>query len=143
MFNLNYFKIMKKNNFTTIIDGNGNESVIFTKEDILNERMTPTKRYHLTEKSALIYTLVYEMFKFMGDMRDVHEIMDECFHTENWFTNHEWTYAQSKEFQEKVIVPIIRKTWGMNKTRAEHEAGWWMLSYGFKYSDPDKIMLKD
>lgn len=118
------------------------EIPFFYKEDILNKRVSPTDRMWLNHEGSLIYSLVYEMFKFIGDTRSYKEIFDECFNEEKWYTNHEWTISQNEDFKRTIGVPLIMKVLKTSKSRAETEYAWFCLSYGFKYSDPENAFAK-
>lgn len=107
----------------------------FYKEDILNKRVSSTDRIWLREESSLIYCLIYEMFKYIGDTRSYKEILKECFEDEQWYLKHEWTIEQSENFKKEIGIPLIMKAWQTTKTNASHEYAWFSLSYGLKYSD--------
>lgn len=114
-----------------------NNYSLFTFDEMLNEKLERWESTALNGRNtpALVYSLVIDMFRFIGDNRPEEEILTECKTKERWFDNYHWTTAQHDEWRTKHLIPILRKRMHLNKDRAERESSWFMLQWSFSIKD--------
>lgn len=113
------------------------EYSLFTFDEMANQKLERWESCALNGRNtpALIYSLVVDMFRFIGDKRDEVEILTECTDEERWFDKYTWTMEQHEEWRTKHLIPIIRKRMHLNKDRAERESSWFMLQWSFRIKD--------
>lgn len=117
-----------------------NNYSLFTFDEMLNQKLERWESTTLNGRNspALVYSLVIDMFRFIGDNRPEEEILTGCKTEERWFDNYHWTTAQHDEWRTKHLIPILRKRMHLNKDRAERESSWFMLQWSFRIKDDEK-----
>lgn len=114
-----------------------NNYSLFTFDEMLNQKLDRWEATALNGRStpALVYSLVVDMFRFIGDERSEQDILTECKTEERWFDKYHWTTEQHEEWRTKHLIPILRKRMHLNKDRAERESSWFMLQWSFQIKD--------
>ena len=75
-----------------------------------------------------------EMFKRVG-----RKYPDKAFtKNDNWYMMEEWTNAESKDFRQWLIAKL-RKDLRLTKKRAETEAAFFDLQWGWKETKEDEV----
>lgn len=110
---------------------------LFNFDEMLNKPLERWESRVLNGRTnpSLIYSLVLDMFRFIGDERSEDEILTECKTVQDWYQKHTWTSKQSQEWRSTHLVPILRKRMKIAKYRAEKEAAWFMLQWSFMIND--------
>lgn len=72
-----------------------------------------------------------EMFKRVGAE---HEFSLKYCEQEDWYKKRTWTYAEEAEFR-KWLVPYLAKEMRTSKKRADREASWFLLMWGWMCRD--------
>lgn len=117
-----------------------NNYTLFTFDEMLNQKLERWESAALNGRGtpALVYSLVVDMFRFIGDSRSEEDILTECKTEERWFDKYYWTTAQHEEWRTKHLIPVLKKRMRLNKARAERESSWFMLQWSFQIKDDDK-----
>lgn len=110
---------------------------LFDFDEMLNAKLERWESIELNGRKtpSLVYSLVIDMFRFIGDTREETEILDECYTVKGWYKNHSWTKTKYDEWKSTRLVPIIRKRMGLSKEKANREASWFMLEWSFMIED--------
>jgi hypothetical protein len=109
---------------------------LYTFEEVMKKgNLSRSELFNLKHGSSLQYTLVYDMFKFIGDERSHEDILNECKTSEKWFENHFWTMKQHDDWVETHGIPMLRRIFRWSKTVASREISWFLLMDGFTISD--------
>lgn len=121
-----------------------NNYSLFTFDEMLNQKLDRWESNALNGRTgpSLIYSLVIDMFRFIGDTRDEKEILDECRYEKEWYDKYLWTIEQHDEWRTKHLIPVIKKRMRLSKDRAERESSWFMLQWSFRI-DEDKNTSND
>ena len=119
-----------------------NNNSLFTFDEMLNQKLDRWESCTLNGRHSpsLVYSLVVDMFRYIGDERDGEEILKECNTTENWFNNYTWTTIQCERWRKEHLVPILMKRMKLPKYRAVRESAWFMLQWSFRIVDPEEIL---
>ena len=110
---------------------------LFTFDEMLNGKLDRWESCTLNGRNspALVYSLVIDMFRYIGDTRPEDQILTECCTTENWYQKYTWTTIQHNKWREEHLIPVIMKRMRIPKYRAERESSWFMLQWSFKVED--------
>lgn len=119
-----------------------NNHSLFTFDEMLNQKLDRWESCTLNGRRSpsLVYSLVIDMFRYIGDERDAEEILKECTTTENWFENYSWTTIQYNKWREEHLIPVLMKRMKLPKYRAERESSWFMLMWSFHIIDSEEIL---
>lgn len=129
---------MEKKNRMTF---NGVE--LYTFDEVMEKgNLSRSELFNLKHGSSLQYTLVYDMFKFIGDERGYEDILNECKTSEKWFENHSWTMKQHSDWEETHGIPMLCRIFKWSKTVASKEISWFLLMDGFTISDYEEHYKK-
>lgn len=106
---------------------------LFTFDEMINSKLERWESQALNGRTtpSLVYSLVIDMFRYIGDERPEEEILDECQKVDDWYQKHTWTLNQHNKWKNEHLIPIIKKRMKLPKYRAEKEASWFMLQWGF------------
>lgn len=112
---------------------------VYTFDEVMEKgNLSRSEIYVLKNSSALQYTLVYDMFKFIGDERSHKDILNECKTTRDWYLNHSWTLEQNDEWRNTHGIPMLKRLFKWSKETCRREISWFLLGYGFTISDYNK-----
>lgn len=116
-----------------------NNYSLFTFDEMLNQKLDRWESNTLNGSSSpsLVYSLVVDMFRYIGDNRPEEDILKECATSENWYNNYTWTTVQHNKWREEHLIPVLRKRMKLPKYRAERESSWFMLQWSFRIVDPE------
>lgn len=127
---------MKENKDKIRLEFDGNK--VFTFEEVMEKgNLSRSELWNLKNTSALQYTLVYDMFKFIHDERSCQDILTECKTTKEWYMKHTWTLEENNNWRNTHGIPMLKRIFGWSKGTCERELSWFLLGYGFMISDYD------
>lgn len=114
-----------------------NHYSLFTFDEMLNGKLERWESQALNGRTtpSLIYSLVLDMFRYIGDNRSEDDILTECQTVEDWYQKHTWSKEQHDLWRDKHLIPVIMKRMKLPKYRAERESGWFMLQWSFMIKD--------
>lgn len=116
---------------------------LYTFAEVMEKgNLSRSELFNLKTGSSLQYTLVYDMFKFIGDERNYKDILNECKNSKKWFENYSWTMKQHSDWEETHGIPMLRRIFKWNKTVASKEISWFLLMYGLTISDYEEHYKK-
>ena len=117
-----------------------NNYSLFTFDEMLNGKLERWENSSLNGRTSpsLVYSLVIDMFRYIGDKRSEEEILKEYQTIEDWYQRHTWTTIDHNKWKDEHLVPILRKRMKLPKYRAEREAAWFMLQWSFMIKDDKK-----
>lgn len=106
---------------------------IFTFDEMANQKLDRWESMILNNRNSpsIIYSLVIDMFRFIGDKRPAEEILNECTNVKDWYMKHTWTEKQHDEWRNTHLIPVLRKRMHLHKSSAERESSWFMLQWSF------------
>lgn len=107
-----------------------NNYSLFTFDEMLNQKLDRWESSAL-KGTALIYSLVVDMFKYIGDEREAEDILRECKTEERWYDKYEWSEDQHDDWRQTHLIPVLRKRLHFSKAAAERESSWFMLMWSF------------
>lgn len=120
-----------------------NNYSLFTFDEMLNGKLDRWEVTALNGGTSLIYSLVIDMFRFIGDERTEEEILDECKNVKDWYGNHTWTTIQHNKWREEHLIPVLRKRMKLPKYRAEREASWFLLMWSFSIVNEEESSVEE
>jgi len=114
-----------------------NHYSLFAFDEMLNGKLERWESQALNGRTtpSLVYSLVIDMFRYIGDNRSEEEILKECQTVEDWYQKHVWTTIQHNKWKDERLIPVLRKRMKLPKYRAEREASWFMLQWSFMIKD--------
>lgn len=117
-----------------------NNYALFTFDEMLNQKLDRWEATTLNgrQSPSLVYSLVIDMFRYIGDERPDEDILEECSTEEGWYGKHTWTTIQHNKWEKEHLIPILMKRMKLPKYRAEREAAWFMLQWSFTIKDEEK-----
>lgn len=116
-----------------------NNYKLYTFEEVMEKgNLSRSDIFNLKHGASLQYTLVYDMFKFIGDSRSYEEILTECKTVKNWFELHSWTTKQHDDWRETRGIPMLRRIFRWSKSVADKEISWFLLMQSFFISDGEE-----
>ena len=104
---------------------------IYSLDYLRKEELTEADIYNLFETNSLIYSIVIEQFRRIGDTRQAWKIIKECKENEKWMYQYHFSTKNERENFEKEVIDIFQNLYQYKDYRAEQEAGWFMFCYGF------------
>lgn len=110
---------------------------LFTFDEMLNGKLDRWESCTLNGRNSpsLVYSLVIDMFRYIGDTRPEEKLLIECKTDRDWFQKHTWTTIQHNKWREEHLIPVIMKRMRLPKYRAERESSWFMLQWSFRIED--------
>ncbi len=112
-----------------------NGHYLFTFDEMANQKLERYESAALKNTPSLIYSLVIDMFRYIGDQREDEDILTECKNEERWFETHQWTKEDNDKWYNERLIPVLKKQLRLSKAIAEREGSWFMLQWSFKIVD--------
>lgn len=106
---------------------------IFTLEYISTQELTDQDLNDLFSGSIKL-SLIVGMFRFNGDARTPHKIIEYCKKDLEWFNHNTWSSAKYDEFRE-ILKKIYRNVYYYGQEKCLAVADMWLNNYGFKIKD--------
>ncbi|MCH5166898.1 MAG: hypothetical protein J1F35_03310 [Erysipelotrichales bacterium] len=104
---------------------------IYSLDYLISEELSETDIYNLFETNSLIYSIIIEQFRRIGDNRQAWKIIKECKENEKWMYQYHFRSKKERKTFEEQVVKIFQNLYQYKENRAEQEAGWFMFYYGF------------
>ena len=79
---------------------------LFTFDEMLNGKLDRWESCTLNGRKspALVYSLVIDMFRYIGDTRPEEQLLTECKTDRDWFQKHTWTTIQHNKWREEHLI---------------------------------------
>lgn len=103
---------------------------IFTLDYIASQELTDQDLNDLFGGSIKV-SLIVGMFKFIGDERTPHKIIEHCKKDLDWFNHTTWCNNQYEEFKT-ILSKIYKNVYYFGPNKCEAYADMWLNNYGFK-----------
>ena len=113
---------------------------IYPLEYLMNEELTENDIYNCMEDNSLLYSLVIEQFRRIGDTRQNWQIIKECKEEPKWVYNYNFPNIKSRENFTNDIIKAFKNIFVYGEERATSEAQWFMFGYGFSVNGDGNFM---
>lgn len=110
------------------------EYKIYSMKYLKEKELTENDLYYLFDTPSLHYSLVVNMFKFVGYKMKNEEILDICKTNERWMYEYTWTKEQ-KEAWKNEVTAVFKNIYQYGPQESEHSASWWCFWNGMTVPD--------
>lgn len=112
---------------------------IYSIDYLCDEELSEVDIYNLFETNSLLYSIIIEQFRKIGDTRQAWKIIKECKEDKNWVYKYNFESIKERKKFENKIIKIFQNLYQYKKYKAEQEAAWFMFSYGFSVNGKDNF----
>lgn len=112
---------------------------IYPLSYLANEELSENDIYYLFETPSLLYSILVEQFRTIGDDRKDSDIIKECKDNNDWIYDYQFkNYNKYKRFTN-ILKEAYKNIYQYSDKKSEDETILFMIKYGFSVKGSGKF----